>query len=165
MDETRMATNPAVIGDSPRRREDARFLTGAGRYLDDVVFDNLAHAVLLRSPHAHARISGINTAAASAMPGVLAVLTAAEVRADGLQPMRPTVEANVQTGESFAFAPQPLLAEGKVRHVGEPVALVIAATRAQALDTAECIVVDYQPLPAVVTAGAALAPNAPCVSD
>ena len=160
-----MATNPAVIGDSPRRREDARFLTGAGCYLDDMAFDNLAHAVLLRSPHAHALISRIDTAAARAMPGVLAVLTADQARADGMQPMRPTVEANVQTGERFAFAPQPLLAEGKVRHVGEPVALVIAATREQALDAAERIAVDYQPLPAVVTAGAALAPDAPLVAD
>ena len=160
-----MATNPAVIGDSPRRREDARFLTGAGCYLDDMAFDNLAHAVLLRSPHAHALISRIDTAAARAMPGVLAVLTADQARADGMQPMRPTVEANVQTGERFAFAPQPLLAEGKVRHVGEPVALVIAATREQALDAAERIAVDYQPLAAVVTAGAALAPDAPLVAD
>ena len=85
------------------------------------------------------------------MPGVLAVLTGDDARADGLQPMRPTVEANVQTGEPFAFAPQPLLAIGKVRHVGEPVAVVVAATRAQALDAAEHIAIDWTPLRAVTT--------------
>src|ERR1700688_2222809 len=105
----------SVIGDAPRRREDARFVTGGGAYLDDLAFDALAHAVVLRSPHAHARIDRIDADAANAMPGVLAVLTARDAKVDGLQPMRPTVEANVQTGEPFAFAPQPLLADGKVR--------------------------------------------------
>jgi aerobic carbon-monoxide dehydrogenase large subunit len=154
----------SVIGDAPRRREDARFVTGGGAYLDDLAFDALAHAVVLRSSHAHARIDQINTVAAGAMPGVLAVLTASDANIDGLQPMRPTVEANVQTGEPFAFAPQPLLAEGKVRFVGEPVALVVAGTRAQALDAAERIVVDYTSLPAVTTAAAARAADAPQIS-
>src|SRR5579863_9581559 len=111
----------AIIGDAPRRREDARFTTGRGSYLDDLSFERVAHAVFLRSPHAHARIERLDAAAALAMPGVLAVLTAAEVQTDGLQPMRPTVEANVQTGEPFAFSPQPLLASDSVRHVGEPI--------------------------------------------
>ena len=134
----------------------ARFTTGQGGYLDDLRFDDLAHAVVVRSPHAHAVIGRIDTAAARAMPGTLAVLTGEDARADGLQPMRPTVETNVQTGERFAFAPQPLLAGGKVRHVGEPVALVVAETRAQALDAAERVVVEYRPLPAVTTAADAL---------
>jgi aerobic carbon-monoxide dehydrogenase large subunit len=103
-------TIQSVIGDAPRRREDARFVTGQGRYLDDLAFPDVAHAVVLRSPHAHARIDSIAVAAARALPGVLAVLTAADAKADGLQSMRPPVEANVQTGEPFAFAPQPLLA-------------------------------------------------------
>ena len=137
--------NRSIIGDAPRRREDARFITGHGAYLDDLRFDGMAHAVVLRSPHAHARIERIDATAARAMPGVLAVLTAADARADGLQPMRPTVEANVQTGEPFAFAPQPLLATDKVRHVGEPVAVVVAETRAQALDAAERIAIDWSP--------------------
>ena len=80
------------------------------------------------------------------MAGVLAVLTAEDARADGLQPLRPSAEANVQTGERFAFVPQPLLAEGKVRYVGEPVALIVAETRAQALDAAEQVLVDYCPV-------------------
>src|SRR5437660_8831928 len=104
------------IGAAPRRREDRRFLTGQGRYLDDLPFDNLAHAVVLRSPHAHARIERIDAAAARAMPGVLAVLTTAEARADGLKPPLPNVDANTQTGEKFRFAPQPLLADSKVRY-------------------------------------------------
>ncbi|MCL2430266.1 MAG: xanthine dehydrogenase family protein molybdopterin-binding subunit, partial [Alphaproteobacteria bacterium] len=154
----------AVIGDMPRRREDARFVTGHGRYLDDCRIAGLAHAAILRSPHAHARILGVDTSAATAMPGVLAVLTAEDTVADGLKPLPPSVAANVQTGEPFAFAPQPLLAETIVRHVGEPVALVIAESRAQALDAAERVEVEYASLPAVVTAAEALAPGAPSVS-
>ena len=152
------------IGDAPKRREDLRFITGRGRYLDDLGFEGLVHGVVLRSPHAHARIERTDTRAAQAAPGVLAVLTAADVRADGLQPLRPTAEANVQTGEAFAFAPQPLLADGKVRYVGEPVALVVAETRAQALDAAEELAVDYAPLPAVTTATTARAADAPEIS-
>jgi len=121
-----MAAVRSGIGDAPKRREDLRFLTGSGRYLDDLVFDSVAHAVVLRSPHAHAEIRAIDTAGASAVPGVLAVLTAAEVRAEGLKPLLPYVDANTVTGEPFAFAPQPLLAEGRVRYVGEPVALIVA---------------------------------------
>ena len=154
----------ASIGDAPKRREDIRFLTGQGAYLDDLRFDNVAHAVLLRSPHAHARMRALDAGAARGMPGVLAVLTAAEAAADGLLPMRPTVDANVQTGEPFAFAVQPLLAHDTVRFVGEPVALVVAATRAQALDAAERVAVEYDPLPAVTTLDAALAAGAPLLS-
>jgi carbon-monoxide dehydrogenase large subunit len=151
----------SVIGGTPKRREDLRFVTGRGRYLDDLSFEGLVHAVVLRSPHAHARIERIDTQGARAAPGVLAVLTAADARADGLQPLRPTAEANVQTGEPFAFAPQPLLADGKVRYAGEPVALIAAETRAQALDAAELVAVDYAPLAAVTTTAAARAPGAP----
>jgi aerobic carbon-monoxide dehydrogenase large subunit len=151
----------SVIGDAPKRREDLRFVTGRGGYLDDRAFKNLAHAVVLRSPHAHALIDRIQTETARAAPGVLAVLTAADARADGLNPLRPSSEANTQTGESFAFAPQPLLAEGKVRYAGEPMALIVAETRAQALDAADKVVVEYDPLPAVTTSTATRAPGAP----
>jgi carbon-monoxide dehydrogenase large subunit len=153
------------IGDAPKRREDLRFLTGEGRYLDDLAFDGLTHAIVLRSPHAHAQMRRIDTAAAKAMPGVLAVLTAANARADELKPLLPYVDANTQTGERFAFAPQPLLAEDKVRYVGEPVALIVAETRDQALDAAERIAVDYVPLSAVTTATAALVAGAPLLSS
>ena len=158
-------SNRAGIGAAPKRREDRRFLTGAGRYLDDLAFEGLVHAVVLRSPHAHAAIRGIDASAARALPGVLAVLTAADVAADGLQPLRPYVEANTQTGEAFAFLPQPLLAGDKVRHVGEAVALVVAETRAQALDAADEVAVDYDPLPAVTTPAQARAPGAPLLAE
>ncbi|MGH7042402.1 MAG: xanthine dehydrogenase family protein molybdopterin-binding subunit, partial [Acetobacteraceae bacterium] len=151
----------STIGASPRRREDARFVTGHGAYLDDLRFPDLAHAVLLRSPHAHARIDAIDTARARAAPGVRAVLTAADVRADGLHPLLPTVTANPHTGAPFAFLAQPLLAEGKVRHVGEAVVLIVADTKAQALDAAERVAIAYEPLPAVVAAADARAPGAP----
>jgi aerobic carbon-monoxide dehydrogenase large subunit len=151
----------SVIGDAPKRREDVRFITGGGRYLDDLTLEGLAHAVVLRSPHAHALIDRIDTKAAREMAGVLAVLTAADVGADGLQPLRPSAEANVQTGEPFAFAPQPLLAQGKVHYVGEPVVLIVAETRDQALDAAERVALDFAPLPVVTTTAAARAEGAP----
>ena len=153
------------IGDSPKRREDARLVTGNGAYIDDLRFDGLVHAVVLRSPHAHAWIGSIDVAAAKSAPSVLAVLTAADAASDKLQPLRPYAEANVQTGEPFVFAPQPLIADSKVRFVGEPVALVVAETRAQALDAAELIGIDYEPLPAVTTGAQALAPGAPQISN
>jgi carbon-monoxide dehydrogenase large subunit len=153
------------MGESPRRREDARFVTGQGAYLDDLKFDGVAQAVVLRSPHAHAIVKAIDTRVARGMPGVLAVLTAIEAEADGLKPLRPYAEANVQTGEPFAFAPQPLLASGKVRFAGEPVALIVAETSAQALDAAEQVAVDYEPLPAVVSAREARAEGAPQLAD
>ena len=103
-------TDRAVIGDAPRRREDARFVTGRGAYLDDLRFDGVAHAVFVRSPHAHARVTAIDTADALCSPGVLAVLTACDAAADGRRPLRPTVEANVQNNEPFHFLPQPLCA-------------------------------------------------------
>jgi aerobic carbon-monoxide dehydrogenase large subunit len=160
----RMTAARHKIGDAPKRREDIRFLTGSGRYLDDIAFDGLAHAVVLRSPHAHARIAGIDTGTALGAPGVLAVLTAVEIAADGLSALRPGAETNTVTGEKFAFEPQPLLAAGKVRHVGEAVALIVAETREQAQDAAELVAVDYDPLPAVTTPEAARAPGAPLLS-
>ena len=93
------------IGDAPKRREDLRFLTGEGRYLDDLAFDGLTHAIVLRSPHAHARIAAIDIEAARAVPGVLAVLTAADATADGLKPLLPYVEANTQTGDPIPAGP------------------------------------------------------------
>jgi aerobic carbon-monoxide dehydrogenase large subunit len=159
-----MAMVRSGIGDRPKRREDFRFVTGRGAYLDDLAFDGLTHAIVLRSPYAHARVDGIDTKAARAMPGVLSVLTAADASADGLLPLRPTAEANIQTGEKFAFAPQPLLAADKVRYAGEPVALIVAETRAQALDAAEAVIVDYAELPALTSAATARAAGAPLIA-
>ena len=154
----------SVIGDSPRRREDLRFLTGRGRYIDDLQFENLAHAVFVRSPHAHARVRAVEVSAAKKAPGVLAVLTAADVAADGLRSLRPYAEANVQTGERFLFDEQPLLAATKVRFAGETVAIVVAESLAQALDAAERVAVDYEPLPSVTTAYEAVEAGAPLLS-
>src|SRR5271165_3893401 len=125
----------------------------------------MAHAIVLRSPHAHALIQRIGTERALAAPGVLAVLTGDDVCADGLEPLQPSARANAQTGEPFAFAPQPLLAGDKVRYVGEPVALIVAETHRHALDAAELVRVDYTPLPAVTTGAAARAPGAPEISS
>jgi len=154
-------TTRSGIGDAPKRREDLRFLTGKGRYLDDLAFPGVTHAIVLRSPHAHARILGLDTAAARATAGVLAVLTAEDTSADGLKALFPSAEANTQTGERFAFAPQPLLADGKVRYAGEPVALIVAETRDAALDAAELVAIDYAPLPAITNAASACAAGAP----
>jgi aerobic carbon-monoxide dehydrogenase large subunit len=158
-------TDRAVIGDTPRRREDARFVTGHGAYLDDLRFDGVAHAVFLRSPHAHARVTAIETSDALDAPGVVAILTAKDAAADGLRPLPPTVEANVQTNEPFRFLPQPLLAGDAVRYAGEPVALIVAETRNQALDAAERIVIDFEPLPAVTQAQDAAEPGAPLLTE
>jgi carbon-monoxide dehydrogenase large subunit len=159
------APDRAGIGDAPRRREDARFVTGHGAYLDDLRFDGVTHAVFVRSPHAHARLGRIDTADALASPGVLAVLTAREAASDGLRPLRPSVEANVQTNEPFRFLPQALLAEDAVRYVGEPVALVVAETKHQAMDAAERVVVDYDPLPAVIDGREAVKAGAPLLTE
>ncbi len=149
------------IGATPRRREDVRFLTGHGCYLDDLAFDGVTHAVVLRSSHAHAGIDRIDTQAARALPGVLAVLTAAEAEADELKPLLPYVDANTVTGEPFLFTPQPLLADGTVRYVGEPVVLVVAESRAAALDAADRIDIAYTALPAVATVAEAARAGAP----
>ncbi len=145
------------LGASPKRREDARFLIGKGAYLDDLVFPDVAHAVFVRSTHAHAGIGSVDLAQARASPGVLAVLTAADVLADGLNDLPPTVEANAQTGERFQFTPMPLLARDEVRCVGQLVALVVAETHAQALDAAELVDVAYQARPVIMTPEAAAA--------
>ena len=158
-------SNRAVIGDAPLRREDQAFLTGRGRYLDDLDFPGLLHAVVLRSPHPHAEIAGIDATAARAAPGVAAVLTAAEVARDGLGSLEPSYAVNVKTGEPLAYLPQPLLATGKARYAGEAVAVIVAATPDEALDAAELVAVDYRPLPAVADAEVAVRPGAPEVAS
>ncbi len=153
------------IGDAPTRSEDAQFLTGRGCYLDDLALPGMAYAAVLRSPYAHATLISIDAAVARTAPGVIAVLTSVEATRDGLQDLRPSVEANVLTGAPFAFMPQPLMARGKVRYVGEPVAVVVAATSEQAIAAAEMIAVDYAPLPSVSTPEAARAAGAPEIAQ
>lgn len=151
------------IGASVRRKEDLRFLSGRGQYTDDINRPGQTHAFILRSPHAHATINGIDTAAAKAMPGVLAVFTAADMAGIGGIPCG--WQIHNKDGSPMAEPKHPVLAEGKVRHVGDPVAVVIAETKSQARDAGEAIVVDYAPLPAAATMDQAVKPGAPLVHD
>jgi aerobic carbon-monoxide dehydrogenase large subunit len=165
---------PSSIGQPLRRKEDLRLLTGKGRYSDDINLPGQAYAAILRSPHAHARILAIDTAAARAMPGVLAVLTGSDVKADGLTvvphtpiPMKPPADILLvnRDGSEHGYAPQDLLPIDRVRYVGQQVAMVVAETLAQAKDAAERIAVDYDALmPVTVTAKAAEA-GAPRLYD
>jgi carbon-monoxide dehydrogenase large subunit len=136
------------------RREDARLLTGAGRFTADLHSAGQLHAVLVRSPHAHAAIAGIDARQAQAMPGVVAVHTAQDLAADGLGPLPCVVQ--LADGSPLTVPPRHALAGDRVRHVGDPVALVLADTRAAAQDAAQCVDVDYDPLPALTDPAAAL---------
>ena len=137
------------IGAAVRRREDQRFITGKGHYTDDVNRPGQCHAYFLRSPHAHAKIKGIDVKAAAAMPGVLAVLTGAELAADKIGNLICGWMITSKDGSQMKMAPHPAIAHGKANYVGDAVALVVAHTLAQAKDAAEKIKIDYQVLPAV----------------
>src|SRR5271169_6029648 len=153
------------IGQPVTRKEDARFLTGRGRYVADIDFVRQTHAVLVFSPHAHARIRAVDKAAAEQMPGVHAVLSGEDWAADGLGTLDPEVMAEDMGGPPGYRTKRPPLAQGRVRYVGERVALVIAATEAQARDAAELVSVDYEALPAVVRAEDAVRTGAPLVHE
>src|SRR5215831_7609434 len=127
------------IGQPIRRHEDLRLITGRGCYTDDVILPRMTHAFVLRSPVAHAHIKRIDAAAAQRMPGVLFVATGEDVRADGLGDVPCTVPLVNRDGTSRHDTPRPVLALGKVRHVGQPVALVVAETLTAARDAAEAI--------------------------
>jgi aerobic carbon-monoxide dehydrogenase large subunit len=151
------------IGRSLRRLEDERFLTGQGRYVDDIAVPGQLLGVVLRSPHGHALIEGIGVAAASAMPGVHGVYTAADLDADGIGTL-PCI-ARVATVAPIIVPPRRALARDRVRHVGDPVVFVVADTAQQARDAAERVDVAYRPLPAVVEPTEALAAQAPLLWD
>jgi len=153
------------IGQPVTRKEDPRFLTGRGRYVADIDLVRQAHAVFVFSPHGHALIRGIDKAAAERMPGVFAVLTGEDWAADGLGTLDPEVMAEDMGGPAGFRTKRPPLAQGRVRYVGERVAVVIAATEAEARDAAELVSVDYEALPAVVRAEDAVRPGAPLVHD
>jgi aerobic carbon-monoxide dehydrogenase large subunit len=146
-------------GRSLQRLEDRRFLTGLGRYVDDIAVPGQLHSVVLRSPHGHAWIEGIDAAAARAMPGVSGVFTAADLDADGIGTL-PCI-AQVATVAPMIVPPRHGLARDWVRHVGDPVAFVVANTVQQARDAAERFAVTYRPLPAVVDPREALAAQTP----
>ncbi|MCW5729392.1 MAG: xanthine dehydrogenase family protein molybdopterin-binding subunit [Alphaproteobacteria bacterium] len=148
-----------------RRIEDRRFITGTGRYTDDITRPGQAHAFILRSPHAHARIRGIDTQAARAMPGVLAIFTAADLAADGIPPLPCIIPLKNRDGSGRADPPRPALAGDKVRHVGDQVAMIVAESLAEARDAAEAVIVDYEELPPVTDMRRALSPEAPLIHE
>src|SRR2546425_2635233 len=142
------------IGESIKRKEDGRFLRGKGNYLDDIELPAMLHMVILRSPHAHARINSVDTAAASAMPGVIAVVTG-ELMAQHKLAWMPTLSYDTQA----------VLATDKVRFQGQEVACVIADDPYIAKDACEAIDVDYEPLPVIVNPRQAVAEGAPVIRD
>jgi carbon-monoxide dehydrogenase large subunit len=158
-----MSTN--LIGQAVKRREDYRFLTGAGQYTDDVQLANQTYAYFLRSPHAHAKIKAIRKDKAMKAPGVVAIFTGDDVanaKVGGLPCGWLITDVN---GQPMKEPPHPVLAQGKVRYVGDHVAIVIAESYAQAKDAAERVEVDYEVLPAVVEVADAASKGAPALHD
>lgn len=153
------------IGESINRREDQRFLTGRGRYTDDTAPVDAAHVLFVRSPHAHARLTGIDKEAALASPGVVAIFTAEDTAGDGLGHLPCISEIKDPAGNRHREPAHLPMALGKVRHVGDIVAMVVAGTLEQARDAAELLAIDYEELPAVVTVAQALTPGAALVHD
>ncbi len=154
-----------AIGQGVPRFEDPRLVRGGGRYIDDIVYPGMAFGVVLRSPHGHAKILSIKTDNARAAPGVLAVITAADWKKAGLGELPSHAGLKRRDGSPMFKAAYPVLAEDRVRWVGDPVAFVVAETTAQAADAAEMIEVDYEPLPAVVSTAKATEPGAAKVWD
>ena len=154
-----------AVGQPVTRTEDPRLLKGLGRYIDDITLPGQTHAVILRSPHAHAVIRSLDTEAAKAAPGVLAVLTGADCAADGLGDLPCDQVRQRRDGSPLYRPPRPALVRDRVRLVGDYVALVVAETVAQAKDAAERIAVDYRPLPSVTDTAEAANPDAPLIWD
>src|SRR5918999_3507221 len=146
---------------SQKRLEDERLLLGRALFSDDRVFPDQAWMVLVRSPHAHAKLKSIETSEAGAAPGVIATFTMTELRADGVKhiPFPPLFKR--ADGSPMAAPPRTPLAEGKVFYVGQPVVAIVAETRAQAQDAAELVQIEYEDLPAVVDPRKAIEPGAP----
>jgi aerobic carbon-monoxide dehydrogenase large subunit len=151
------------IGASPKRREDLRFLTGNGNYTDDINLYGQAYVHFLRSDVAHGRLNKVDTSAAAGMPGVLRIFTGADFAGVGGLPCG--WQVTDRHGKPMQEPPHPVLAQGKVRHVGDPIAAIVAETYEQARDAAEAIVLDIEELPAVIDMKAAVQPGAPLVHD
>jgi carbon-monoxide dehydrogenase large subunit len=150
---------PGLIGARVQRLEDPRLLTGHGRYVDDIRLPGTLHVALCRSDYGHARIVGIETADAAAMPGVIGIFTVADIDA-GLAPIVATSRMR-----DYQATELPVLARDKVRYVGEPVVAIVAESRYLAEDAAEQVYIDYDPLPDLASAGAALADGAPLLHE
>jgi carbon-monoxide dehydrogenase large subunit len=153
------------IGQPVPRKEDPTLLRGEGRYTDDIALPGQVHAVIVRSRVAHGTLRGIDAEATRGLPGVLAVLTEADITQAGLRDIPFPMAFKNRDGSALQAPPQPPLARGRVRFLGEPVAAVVAETAKQAKDAAEAVLADIDPLPAVTTAGAAAAEGAPLVHD
>ena len=153
--------HPEGIGAAVLRREDRRFLIGRGQFVSDIVIEGELHCAFVRSPHAHATIRAIDSAAASAAPGVVAVYTGADMATDKVGPMTPLWQIPGVDGKPMNEPPRWALSRGTVRHVGEAVAVVVAATRHQAMDAAEQVDVDWETLPTVVDVRDAVLAAAP----
>jgi aerobic carbon-monoxide dehydrogenase large subunit len=153
------------IGAAPLRKEDMRFLTGRGNYVADIKRPGMVAGVFVRSPHAHAAIKSIDTAAALATPGAVAVITGADLEAAGVGGLPCGWGITGKDGLPMKEPPHPVLAQNKVRHVGDPVAFVVAETREEALRAAEAVAVEYEVLPAVVGVLDAVKRGAPLLYD
>jgi len=151
-----------LLGRSLNRLEDERFVQGRGRYIADLAAPNALHGVVVRSPHAHARIAAIRVDAARQMQGVAAVLTGTELASDNIGPL-PCAVTSIPMTTPLVVPPCHALARDVVRYVGEPVAFVVAESAGKARDAAEAIVVDYEPLPPVVSIADAVLPGAPSI--
>ena len=149
------------LSQSVRRVEDPRLLKGEGRYTDDISMPGEAHGIVLRSPHAHARITAMDVSGAMALPGVLGVFTGADLRAEGLGEVPCVIPLKNRDGTPRSETPRLALAEGTVRHVGDPVAFIVAETKEAARDAAEAVMVDYEILPAATDLATAHLPGAP----
>src|SRR6185503_19626000 len=153
------------IGAAVRRKEDQRFITGKGSYTADVNRPGQTHIYFLRSPHAHAKIRKIDAQAAAAMPGVLAVLTGAELAADKVGGLICGWMIHSKDGSPMKMAPHPAIAHGKANYVGDAVAVVVAETLSQAKDAAEKIKVDYEVLPAIADPAKTQGKGAPQIHE
>ncbi|WP_420405216.1 xanthine dehydrogenase family protein molybdopterin-binding subunit [Nisaea sp.] len=165
VDENRLGTMKFGIGQSVPRSEDPRLLRGQGAYTDDINLQGQAYGVMVRSPYAHGTLNGIETAEALAMPGVIAIFTGADLAAAGLGTMKCGLPLKNRDGSPITYVPRAALATDKVRFVGDPVAIVIAETAAQARDAAELVELDIDPLPAVTDARAAAGAGAPQIYE
>ena len=164
-DDTSLALMKFGVGQPVPRKEDPTLLRGQGRYTDDINLADQAYAVMVRSRIAHGVLKGIDTKAASAMPGVLAILTHADLEAAGFGPLKCGMNIPQRDGSPMKTPPRPSLAKGKVRYVGEAVACVVAETAVQAKDAAEAVELDIEELPAVTSPAEALEDGAPQIHD
>jgi carbon-monoxide dehydrogenase large subunit len=163
--EADLALEKFGIGQPVLRVEDPKLLRGRGHYTDDFNLPGQAYAVMVRSRHAHGKIKTVEVGAARAMPGVLAVYTAADLAAAGVNPIKCGMVVNGRDGKPWKTPLRPLLAAGKVRFLGEAVACVVAQSRAEAKDAAEAVELDLEPLPAAASAVQALQPGAAQLHD